>query len=87
MRTGGLVPQGAKNVEVAKDFAQVLDPAGGSQRLSEGRLGPQYPMHAVDRRLASSDRVGIKKPSRPDAMLVPAGALLSPVTSLRLDLN
>ncbi len=34
------IPKGAKNVEIAKDFMQVLPAAGGDERESEGRAGP-----------------------------------------------
>ena len=38
----GLIPKGAKNVEVAKDFLKYLDPAEGHQRVSEDRARPQH---------------------------------------------
>ena len=36
----GLIPKGAKNVAVAKEFPQIFDPAEGPQRVAEDRARP-----------------------------------------------
>ena len=45
----GLIPKGAKNVAVAKEFLKYPDPAEGRWRISEGWARPEYSRHAVDR--------------------------------------
>ena len=45
----GLIPKGAKNVEVAKDFLKyIIQPKVNNELLKTG-LGPQHAVHAVDR--------------------------------------
>ena len=45
----GLIPKGAKNIDVGQGFPQIFDPAGGSQRVFEDRARPPRTADAVDR--------------------------------------
>ena len=45
---GALIPKGAKNIEVAKEFVKYCDPAEGRERVFEGRVGALAAGDAVD---------------------------------------
>ncbi len=48
-----LIPKGAKNVAVAKDFLEIFDPAESRERAAENRARPQHSVDAVDRQNAT----------------------------------
>ena len=69
-----LIPKGAKNVEVAKDFLKYFIQPQGQQRVSEDGAGPEHSGDAVGRQ----KRPVVARPQDPHGVAYVRQAVLGP---------